>query len=51
MDCGNDTVTYFGNCTDGQAVNGSNLYYAGTASQASASSPIKLTHIRNAGHL
>lgn len=33
MDCGNDTVTYFGNCTDGSAVNSGQLYYAGTASE------------------
>ncbi|CAL8465539.1 g5075 [Coccomyxa elongata] len=38
MDCGNDTVTYFGNCTDGSAVDSGQLYYAGTASELAAKS-------------
>ena len=33
VECGNDTVTYLGNCTDGSAVGSGQLYYAGTASE------------------
>lgn len=33
MECPNGTVTYFGNCTDGEAVGTGQLYYAGTAGE------------------
>ncbi len=41
VECGNDTVTYLGNCTDGSAVGSGQLYYAGTASEVK---PPSLVH-------
>jgi hypothetical protein len=42
--CANGTVTYFGNCTDGEAVGSGQLYYAGTASEVRPAHRVIVMH-------